>query len=188
MGEGRLTEGMPAARGERAVRILYVDLDGTIRHGFDELGRFVNGPEDVVIFDGVCDKLVRYKRAGWRIAGISNQGGIALGHVTSEDVAAAMLRTHQLCAQAFDKIAWCMHHPAAKDPEMARCICRKPRAGLVFEVSNALAEASRIARCPEYYPPHLALFVGDRPEDAGCADAANIDFMDAREWRERGEP
>jgi len=24
---------------------------------------------------------------------------------------------------------------------------------------------------------------GDRPEDRGCAEAANIDFVDAMEWR-----
>jgi hypothetical protein len=35
----------------------------------------------------------------------------------------------------------------------------------------------------EIYPPHLALFVGDRPEDEGCAEAANVRFMDAAEWR-----
>jgi hypothetical protein len=33
--------------GERQVRVLYLDLDGTVRKGSDELGRFVNGPEDV---------------------------------------------------------------------------------------------------------------------------------------------
>ncbi len=30
--------------------VLYLDLDGTVRHGKDELGHFVNEPSDVVIF------------------------------------------------------------------------------------------------------------------------------------------
>ena len=38
----------------------------------------------------------------------------------------------------------------------------------------------------EYYPPHMALFVGDREEDKQCAENANIPFMDAKEWREKG--
>lgn len=35
---------------KRLVPVLYLDLDGTVRHGHDELGRFVNGPDDVVVF------------------------------------------------------------------------------------------------------------------------------------------
>jgi phosphoglycolate phosphatase-like HAD superfamily hydrolase len=35
----------------------------------------------------------------------------------------------------------------------------------------------------ECYPPHLALFVGDRPEDKECAKAANIKFMETKKWR-----
>jgi D-glycero-D-manno-heptose 1,7-bisphosphate phosphatase len=36
---------------EHAVPVLYLDLDGTVRQGKDDtLGRFVNGPEDVVVF------------------------------------------------------------------------------------------------------------------------------------------
>lgn len=37
---------------EKSYRVLYLDLDGTVRHGFDELGRFVNKPEDVTVFSG----------------------------------------------------------------------------------------------------------------------------------------
>lgn len=36
---------------EKAVPVLYLDLDGTVRQGKDDgLGRFVNGPEDVIVF------------------------------------------------------------------------------------------------------------------------------------------
>ena len=36
---------------EKAVPVLYLDLDGTVRQGKDDaLGRFVNGPEDGVEF------------------------------------------------------------------------------------------------------------------------------------------
>ena len=35
---------------EKAVPVLYLDMDGTVRKGKDELGRFVNGPEDVEVF------------------------------------------------------------------------------------------------------------------------------------------
>src|SRR4051812_44860108 len=107
--------------GEKTVPVLYLDLDGTVRHGFDELGRFVNTPDDVEIFEGVPELLNKYKELGWRIVGISNQGGIALGHMTMEMCARAMLRTQRMSGRAFDKIVWCSHHPQAESPEMAVC-------------------------------------------------------------------
>jgi D-glycero-D-manno-heptose 1,7-bisphosphate phosphatase len=33
--------------------VLYLDLDGTVRKGYDELGRFVNTKEDVEVFPEV---------------------------------------------------------------------------------------------------------------------------------------
>ena len=171
------------------VPVLFLDLDGTVRHGFDELGRFVNGPDDVVIFDGVPEKLLAYRDAGWRIIGVSNQGGIALGHLSLKDCTHAMLRTQMRTNGAFDKIVWCQHHPSAADPEMSRCWCRKPRPGMLIEGALHLAEESekRFGRA-EIYPPHMALMVGDRQEDRGAAEAANVDFVDALWWRTNGAP
>lgn len=167
----------------RKTRVLYVDLDGTIRKGLDELGRFVNGPEDVELFDGVADRLLRYRTAGWRIIAITNQGGVALGHTTFERAMLACARTNDLAKRSFDKIVMCRHHPAAKDPEYAVCWCRKPRIGGLVEAALSLADA-----CREYYPPHLSLFVGDRDEDRQCAENAGVPFMLASEWRDHGEP
>jgi D-glycero-D-manno-heptose 1,7-bisphosphate phosphatase len=158
--------------------VLWLDLDGTVRHGFDELGRFVNTAADVKVFDGVRELLSEYKRLGWRIVAISNQGGIALGHMSKEDCAGAMIETYGQSGEAFDKIAWCSHHPLAKDPEWAVCWCRKPRIGLLVESGIDLARQHG-----EYYPPHLGLFVGDRAEDEECAANAGLRFMHATEWR-----
>lgn len=165
--------------GEKMVPMLYCDIDGTIRYGKDELGHFVNGPMDVRIFDGVRELLWGYKKLGWRIVGISNQGGIALGHMTMQTCIKTMVETQELTGNAFDKITWCSHHPSAPDPEMAVCWCRKPRAGMVIETVLHLAEKHK----GEIYPPHLGLFVGDRPEDEGCAENAGLRFMAADEWR-----
>lgn len=161
-----------------ATKLLIVDLDGTVRHGFDELGRFVNGPEDVVIFPGARALLRAWKLSGGRIIAASNQGGIAMGHTTMERVAEAMMKTHALCGGVFDKMQWCQHHPQAKDPEFARCWCRKPSPGIFIEGACDLAREHG-----EYYPPHLGLFVGDRPEDEECARLSGFRFMWAHEWR-----
>lgn len=164
---------------EPAVPVLFLDIDGTVRQGKDDaLGRFVNGPEDVVVFPEAVEMMRRWKAGGGRIIGVSNQGGIALGIVDPAKVAAAMVETHRQADQLFDKIAWCQHHPQATHPEMARCWCRKPMAGLLIESAVHLAHAHS-----EMYPPYMALMVGDRPEDEACAVAAGLDFQWAAEWR-----
>lgn len=168
-------------RGSQATPVLYLDLDDTVRKGKATLGRFVNKGTDVEVFPEVPAILAEYKRNGWRVVAISNQGGVALGLLTAQECAEAMLETQRQCKGAFDKILFCTHHPDAADPEYAVCWCRKPRIGLILEACHALS-----AQFNEYYPPHLALFVGDRPEDSECAANAGIKFMDAVEWRNGG--
>lgn len=159
--------------------MLFLDLDGTVRHGLDELGRFVNDAADVHVFPEVPALLARYRTAGWRICVVTNQGGIALGHMTTAACEEAIRETEVQCGAAFDAVAVCGHHPRAPEPEAAVCWCRKPRAGLVFYAIGAL-----VSRHPgEAYPPHLGLMVGDRLEDRQCADAAALRFMLARDWR-----
>jgi D-glycero-D-manno-heptose 1,7-bisphosphate phosphatase len=163
---------------EKRVPLLVLDLDGTVRHGKDELGHFVNEPDDVVIFPEAVEMMRRWKQGGGRIIAVSNQGGIALGHMSMDACARTMLRTHQLTGQLFDKLAWCSHHPAADDPEMARCWCRKPSPGLLIEAALDVAH-----RHGELYPPYMGLFVGDRDEDQECARLAGFDFAWAKDWR-----
>lgn len=166
---------------ERAVPVLYLDIDGTVREGKDDpLGRFVNGPDDVRVFPEAVERMRAWKAGGGRIIGVSNQGGIALGLVSFNMVAAAMLVTQQQCEGLFDRIAFCQHHPNAEHVEYARCWCRKPRPGLAIETVLALAEQHP----SEIYPPYMALFVGDRDEDRQCAEALNVDFQWAKEWRD----
>ena len=84
---------MPQAP-EKAVPVLYLDLDGTVRQGKDDaLGRFVNGPEDVAVFPEAVEMMRRWKAGGGRVIGVSNQGGVALGIVAYAKVAAAMRET-----------------------------------------------------------------------------------------------
>jgi D-glycero-D-manno-heptose 1,7-bisphosphate phosphatase len=170
---------------EKAVPVLYLDLDGTVRQGKDDaLGRFVNGPEDVVVFPGAVEMMRRWKTGGGRIVGVSNQGGVALGFVSYTKVAAAMLETQRQTGDLMSKICFCVHHPQAKDPEMARCWCRKPSPGLIIEAAIDLG-----GRFNEFYPPYMGLMVGDRPEDEQCAKLAGLDFRWAADWRaQAGDP
>jgi D-glycero-D-manno-heptose 1,7-bisphosphate phosphatase len=162
-----------------AVPVLYLDLDGTVRKGKDELGRFVNGPEDVEVFPEAVTLMRRWKERGGRIAAVTNQGGVALGLVSKERVVEAVYETQRQAEGLFDAVSVCLHHPDAKDSMQARCWCRKPSPGAVAEAAFGL-----LLRYPdECFPPSLGLFVGDRQEDHDCAKAAMLDFVWASAWR-----
>lgn len=157
------------------VPVLWCDIDGTIRWGKDELGRFVNTKDDVRVFDEVPDLLLGYKALGWRIIGASNQGGIALGHMTMDDCFAAMAETQRQCENAFDKIVFCAHSPY----DNPGCPCRKPKIGMIIQTREWLSQNHG-----ELYPNHLGLVTGDRPEDEMMAANANIPYLLASRWRE----
>jgi len=158
--------------GGKKVPVLYCDIDGTVRYGKDELGRFVNTKEDVVIFPGVPDLLQGYRDLGWRIVGISNQGGIGLGFMDEQTCVDAMNETIRQSNNTIDKIVYCPHKPDAQ------CDCRKPAPGMIYNARQWL-----FANHGESYPMGMALFVGDRSEDRECAENAGIDFLEAVEWR-----
>lgn len=167
---------------KKRVPVLYLDLDGTVRKGFDELGRFVNKADDVELFPRMAERLLSWKQKGYRLVAVTNQGGIATGQVSEADVRSALMRTQELSGNAFDAVFMCQHHPDAHDPEWRNCFCRKPKIGMLVLAQQFLSE-----RFPdEMYPPHLALMVGDRPEDAQCATNAGVFFEAAERWR--GEP
>lgn len=163
----------------KPIPLLILDLDGTVREGKDDaLGRFVSGPEDVVVFPDAVEMMRRHKRAGGRVMGASNQGGIALGHVTTEQVYAALEKTYRDTEDLFDKICICAHHPDAEKLEDSRCWCRKPLPGMILEGIIDMAQFFG-----ERYVPWMALFVGDRPEDQECARLLGVDFQWASDWR-----
>lgn len=157
----------------KKVPVLYCDIDGTIRWGKDEMGKFVNGPEDVRVFDEVPDLLQGYRDLGWRIIGVTNQGGIGLGYMSEETCLAALAETQTQTGNAFDKIIFCPHKPDEG------CECRKPKPGMVMKAQQWLFANYD----GESYPLELGLFVGDRPEDEDCAHAANLTFIEASIWR-----
>lgn len=154
------------------IPVLYCDIDGTIRMGKDELGYFVNTANQVKVFPEVPDLLWGYKRLGWRIIGVSNQGGIALGHMDLSNCYMAFHETEKQTRYAFDKLLFCPHAPDAG------CECRKPKPGMIIRARDWLIE-----RYPGVYPMDIGLFVGDRPEDQQCAENAGLLFLDAAEWR-----
>ncbi len=172
-----MEQGIPDQE-RKATPVLYVDIDSTVRHGYAELGRLVTTANDVVIYPAALAKMKAAKEAGWRIVGITNQGRIALGEMTREQLFENIIETSEQCGYIFDQMMICTHHPNAKELEMAQCWCHKPRIGNIVLAAEAMADLHS-----EFYPPHMALFVGNQESDRQCAENAGIPFQWAYQWR-----
>jgi D-glycero-D-manno-heptose 1,7-bisphosphate phosphatase len=79
---------------------------------------------------------------GLRVAIVSNQPGIAKGHLKPETLnlfETAMLSAVQQAGGKIDRIYYCLHHPESKVPELRQsCRCRKPETGMLEQASRDL--------------------------------------------------
>ncbi len=156
---------------DRVSPALCLDLDGTVRKS--KSGKFVNGPDDIVLFSGVEQRIWDYRNKGFLIFGITNQGGVAYGLKSPVDHMAEIEATLAL----FDKnpfhiIKSCYHHPGGKvEPYNHRSLLRKPNIGMLALCEVEAWEMGYIIAWDD------SIFVGDRPEDQECAENAGIAFQ-----------
>jgi D-glycero-D-manno-heptose 1,7-bisphosphate phosphatase len=110
---------------------VFLDRDGTL---IEEVGH-LGDPDGVVVLPGVPQTLRRLADAGFALVVISNQGGVARGFFTEDDVRAVCDRTAGLLASEGATIdAWyhCPHHPDFGEP----CECRKPAPGMLLRAAR----------------------------------------------------
>jgi D-glycero-D-manno-heptose 1,7-bisphosphate phosphatase len=120
-------------------RALFVDLDGTVR--FTKTGR----PHPVKAWDqriraGVKEKLAEYSEQGYAIVAVTNQGGVAYGLLTEDDVKSIHEHlTTKLLPDTFDLVLYCPYHPRGRVAEYKKdAECRKPKPGMAFEARDTL--------------------------------------------------
>jgi D-glycero-D-manno-heptose 1,7-bisphosphate phosphatase len=132
------------------VQAVLCDRDGTLVVDVP-----YNGDPDLVFpLPGVRSALRRLRENGIATAVVTNQRGIALGHLGEDDVRAVNRRVDELLGP-FDWMGWCPHDDADG------CGCRKPAPGLVHAAAHALGVA-----------PSACVVVGDTGADVGAALAA----------------
>ncbi len=173
-------------------KILFLDCDGTIREPKSG-AKFINTPDDQRIITGADKAIAHYQNDGYKIIGITNQGGCdTINRDTGKplkslsDCIAEQAKTLELLPQ-FEGIYFC--------PDMKGNDCwyvsktrnfqigsikligkfRKPDAGMIV-YSLWSKPGIKLADC---------WMVGDRPEDEQCAQNAGINFMWADIWRDR---
>jgi len=170
---------------EEVKKILFVDLDGTIRQ--TKSGKtFINDPKDQQLIPGAMQALKRYHDKNWLIVGITNQGGVPQ-FMTLADAIAGCYNTIEL-SQGLIKAVFMA-------PGMDGEYCWKISSRELINVSRVIPRLAGTYRKPgtgmvEFACDHFSvepnncLFVGDRPEDDLCAAAAEIDFILADRWRQ----
>jgi D-glycero-D-manno-heptose 1,7-bisphosphate phosphatase len=151
-------------------RLLFLDRDGTLNRTLS--GRPPNDPGEIELLPKVARTLHQRAAMGWRIIIITNQAGVAFGHLTEEQAWAIHQALLVVLPTPADASYLCPHHPEGTVPEYAFfCPNRKPAPG-------ALLDALRWFEAQ----PDQCLFVGDQETDRQAAGSAGVPFVWAQEF------
>lgn len=151
------------------------DLDGTLIRSFMREGH-ANAYDNVEVLPYRRQRLAELRGAGHRLAGVTNQGGVAFGYQTEQQVMDKMQRIVDALGMPRGDfpVYVCFAHPKATvdgyaDPE--ECERRKPQPGMLFEAMRN-ADTS----------PEGTVFVGDMESDRQAAELAGTRYVDAEDF------
>ena len=119
---------------------VFLDRDNTIIHNDGDLG----DPEEVRLIQGVAPAIASLCGLGYRVVVITNQGGVARGKYTEEDVHAVHARIEAMVVERangarIDGFYFCPFHPEGKVSRYKReHDDRKPRPGMLLRAAEEL--------------------------------------------------
>jgi D-glycero-D-manno-heptose 1,7-bisphosphate phosphatase len=128
-------------------RYVLLDRDGTIN--IDR--NYIADPASVELFPGVGAALRDLRAAGFGLAVVTNQSGVARGKITPAQLEQVHARLGELLAAegvTLDGIYICPHGPEDG------CYCRKPLPGLIDQAARELG-----------FDPKQAIVIGDKGID-----------------------
>jgi D-glycero-D-manno-heptose 1,7-bisphosphate phosphatase len=138
--------------------VIFLDRDGVINH---DPGDYTRSLEEFTILPTVMGALKRLTSAGFELVLITNQGGIAKGQYTHEDVALIHDFLRLRCAEngtPLLDIYYSPHHPV-----QGESLSRKP-GSLMIERA-----------CARYgIDPAASWMVGDKERDLACGAGAGV--------------
>lgn len=145
----------------KAIKLVLLDRDGVINYDSPD---YILSPEQWQAIPGSLEAIARLNAAGMKVAVCSNQSALGRGMMTHDVFVAIqdkmIAETHQV-GGSFDYIAYCPHGPNDG------CACRKPKAGMVFEIMDAL----------DMHDKEAVLMIGDSLRDIEAAHRAGIQGM-----------
>ena len=174
------------------MKILFLDLDGTIREPIK--GKWV-GVGNQKPINGALEKMQEYCDRGYMLIGVTNQGGVPQ-YKTLENCIAEQQETLSmfplleeiLFAPSNGTCVWRIgrdFEPQKISSKGGNENFRKPNIGTI----NYVLERHPVVVTQQTFdmranPKKYCLMVGDRAEDQRCAQNAGIDFVWAEEWRD----
>jgi D-glycero-D-manno-heptose 1,7-bisphosphate phosphatase len=134
--------------------LVILDRDGVINEDSDEYIRSVN---EWTPIPGSIEAIARLTQAGFMVAVVTNQSGLARGYFTEIDLANMHNYMEHLVENAggqINAVVYCPHLPTDN------CACRKPRTGMLEQLQQELSVP--LAGC---------FFIGDTAKDIDTARA-----------------
>ncbi len=123
---------MALAEGGAGVKLVVLDRDGVINEDSDA---YIKSPEEWRPLPGSLEAMARLYHAGYRLAVVTNQSGIARGFYDHAVLNRMHHKLHAGLAEwgaKVELICYCPHGPGEG------CQCRKPLPGMMRRVSEAL--------------------------------------------------
>lgn len=151
---------------------LCLDFDGTVRR--TKSGEpFISNVNEIELMPNIEKVIWIYRRMGFLIFGVSNQGGVAHGYKTPQDVELEMKKTLELFTNnPFHAVKFCFHEEDGDTyPYNHKSLLRKPNIGMLALLEYEAFQYGRIVDWSR------SLFVGDREEDELCAKNAGVEFQ-----------
>jgi D-glycero-D-manno-heptose 1,7-bisphosphate phosphatase len=140
---------------EPTPKLVILDRDGVINADSDD---YIKTVDEWVPLPGSIQAIAKLSQAGYRIAVATNQSGLARGlfdEITLANMHNLMCLLVEQAGGVIDVICYCPHLPTDD------CYCRKPKTGLLEQISEALNQ-----------PVQGAWLVGDHEKDLQMALAA----------------
>jgi D-glycero-D-manno-heptose 1,7-bisphosphate phosphatase len=118
------------------MKAVFLDRDGTV---VVEKG-YITVPDDVELYPGAASAITSLKDAGWAVVIVSNQGAVAKGLISEEELAGINERMLMMLGAegaTVDGVYCCPHHPEGEVPDYSiECDCRKPKPGLLEQAAR----------------------------------------------------
>jgi D-glycero-D-manno-heptose 1,7-bisphosphate phosphatase len=115
-------------------RVAFLDRDGTLNVRPRE-HQYVRSPDDFCWLPGAAEGVARLARAGFALAVVSNQRGVARGLVSGavlEEIEERIQQELAVYGCRIDAFRYCLHDLDAG------CACRKPEPGMLLDLARQL--------------------------------------------------
>ena len=118
------------------MKAVFLDRDGTL---VVEKG-YITIADDIELLPNAAKAIVRLRDAGWKVFVVTNQGCVAKGMISEDELGFIHFRMMSMLGMEgaeIDGIYTCMHHPEGSVAEYAiECDCRKPLPGLLERAAS----------------------------------------------------